>query len=116
VVKCTERSQVLHQKVLARLLGPQGETIVAGRFLPWIERLGWSARFDLTMLEHSLAHLAQHPQPLALSLSSKTLHEPESLARLLAMLKQHPELAALLTLEVDEHHLPTPAEFQRLSQ
>ncbi|MNQ52413.1 RNase E specificity factor CsrD [compost metagenome] len=116
VVKCAERSQVLHQKVLARLLDPQGETIVAGRFLPWIERLGWSARFDLSMLEHSLAHLARHPQPLALSLSSKTLHEPESLARLLAMLKQHPELAALLTLEVDEHHLPRPAEFERLSQ
>ncbi|SFO92653.1 cyclic di-GMP receptor LapD [Pseudomonas borbori] len=116
VVKCAERSQVLHQKVLARLLDPRGETIVAGRFLPWIERLGWSARFDLSMLEHSLAHLAQHPQPLALSLSSKTLHEPESLARLLAMLKQHPELAELLTLEVDEHHLPSPAEFERLSQ
>ncbi|MNF31334.1 RNase E specificity factor CsrD [compost metagenome] len=116
VVKCADRNHVLHQKVLARLLDPRGETIVAGRFLPWIERLGWSARFDLSMLEHSLAHLARHPQPLALSLSSKTLHEPESLARLLAMLKQHPELAALLTLEVDEHHLPRPAEFERLSQ
>jgi diguanylate cyclase (GGDEF)-like protein len=115
-VNCAERSQVLHHKVLARLLDPQGETIVAGRFLPWIERLGWSARFDLAMLEHSLAHLARHPQPLALSLSSKTLHEPESLARLLAILKQHPRQAELLTLEVDEHHLPRPAEFERLSQ
>jgi diguanylate cyclase (GGDEF)-like protein len=116
VVNCAERSQVLHHKVLARLLDAQGETIVAGRFLPWIERLGWSARFDLAMLEHSLAHLARHPRPLALSLSSKTLHEPESLARLLAILKQHPRQAERLTLEVDEHHLPRPAEFERLSQ
>ncbi|MDA7087731.1 EAL domain-containing protein [Pseudomonas sp. SA3-5] len=116
VVKCTDRSQVLHQKVLARLIDPRGETIVAGRFLPWIERLGWSARFDLAMLEHSLAHLARHPQPLALSLSSKTLHEPESLSRLLAILKQHPQQAALLALEVDEHHLPRPAEVESLSQ
>jgi diguanylate cyclase (GGDEF)-like protein len=51
VVQCADSRQVLHHKVLARLLDPQGEAIAAGHFLPWIERLGWSARFDLAMLE-----------------------------------------------------------------
>lgn len=116
VARCGDIKQLLHQKVLARLLDPQGQAVAAGRFLPWIERLGWAARLDRAMLEHSLAHLAQHPQPLALSLSAATLREPENLARLLAILKQHPQQAELLTLEVDERYLPPPTELQRLSQ
>lgn len=116
VVECAAPQNILHRKVLARLLDPQGEAIAAGRFLPWIERLGWLARFDLAMLEHSLRHLNQHPQPLALSLSAATLREPASLARLLALLKNHPQHANLLTLEVDERHLPPAAELERFSQ
>jgi diguanylate cyclase (GGDEF)-like protein len=116
VVRCDERLQVLHYKVLARLLGAQGEAVATSSFLPWIERLGWAARFDLAMLEHSLAHLAQYRQPLALSLCAATLHEPHSRARLLVMLRQHRQQADLLTLEVDERYRLTPAELQRLSQ
>ena len=116
VVECANRERLLQHKVLARLLDPQGEAIAAGRFLPWIERLGWAARLDLAMLEHSLAHLAQHPQPLALSLSGATLRDGPSKARLLAVLNSHSELARLLTLEVDEHHLPPPAELEALSR
>ena len=116
VVSCTDRSKLLHRKVLARLLDPQGEAIAAGRFLPWIERLGWAARFDLAMLEHSLAHLARHPQPVALSLSAATLRDTASKAKLLAMLKTHPEQGQLMTLELDEHHLPPASELESLSQ
>ncbi|UTW07433.1 cyclic di-GMP receptor LapD [Pseudomonas benzenivorans] len=116
VVACADRTTILHHKVLARLLGPRGETIVAGRFLPWIERLGWAARFDLVMLKHCLAHLSRHAHPVALSLSATTLREPENFSRLLAVLKQHPQQAELLTLEVDEHHLPPPPELEALSQ
>jgi EAL domain-containing protein (putative c-di-GMP-specific phosphodiesterase class I)/GGDEF domain-containing protein len=116
VMLCAERKQVLHHKVLARLLDPQGEAIVAGRFLPWIERLGWTARFDLAMLEHSLAHLSAHAAPLALSLSAATLRDTATLKRILDILKQHPQQAGRLTLEVDERHLPPAAELEALSQ
>jgi len=116
VAQCADRQQRLHHKVLARLLDPQGEAIAAGRFLPWIERLGWTARFDLAMLEHCLAHLAQHPTPLALSLSAATLREAEHFSRLLDILKQHPQQAPLLTLEMDERHLPPSSELERISQ
>ncbi|HEY1027230.1 MAG TPA: EAL domain-containing protein [Pseudomonas sp.] len=115
VVECVSGKR-LHHKVLARLLDPQGEAIAAGRFLPWIERLGWSARFDLAMLEHALAHLTRHPEPLALSLSAATLREPAKRDQFLALLRHHPEQASLLTLEVDERHLPPPAELETLSQ
>lgn len=115
VVECVS-GRLLQRKVLARLLDSQGEAIAAGRFLPWIERLGWSARFDLAMLEHALAHLVQHAEPLALSLSAATLREPAQRERLLALLRSHPEQANLLTLEVDERHLPPPADLEALSQ
>ena len=114
VAQCAATDVLLHHKVLARLLDPKGEAIAAGRFLPWIERLGWLARFDLAMLEHCLTHLEQQPRPLAISLSAATLLEPGSRARLLALLREHSQHAALLTLEIDEHQLPEAKEMERL--
>jgi len=116
VVQCADTSQVLHHKVLARLLDPQGQAIAAGQFLPWIERLGWSPRFDLAMLEHTLDYLAEHAWPLALSLSGSTLRDPGTWQQILALLKALPDLAPLLTLEIDERQLPPPEELRRLTQ
>lgn len=116
VVQCADTSQVLHHKVLARLLDPQGNAIVAGHFLPWIERLGWSTRFDLAMLEHTLDYLVEHDWPLALSLSGSTLRDPAALQRILALLKGLPTLSGLLTLEIDERQLPPPAQLQQLNR
>jgi diguanylate cyclase (GGDEF)-like protein len=115
VVQCADTSQVLHHKVLARLIDPQGEAIAAGHFLPWIERLGWSARFDLAMLEATLDYLVVNRWPLALSLSGSTLRDPAQLQHILDMLESLPELAPLLTLEIDERQLPPQEELQRLS-
>ncbi|MBD9414333.1 EAL domain-containing protein [Pseudomonas sp. PDM16] len=116
VAACADTSHLLHRKVLARLLDPQGEAVAAGRFLPWIERLGWAARLDLAMLEHSFAHLAKYPQPLALSLSTATLRDAVSRERLLALLRQHPQHGKQMTLELDERFLPPPADLEQLSQ
>ena len=115
VVQCADTSQVLHHKVLARLLDPQGEAIAAGHFLPWIERLGWSARFDLAMLEATLDYLIVNRWPLALSLSGSTLRDPAQLQHIIDMLESLPELAPLLILEIDERQLPPQDELQRLS-
>ncbi|WP_283183520.1 cyclic di-GMP receptor LapD [Pseudomonas svalbardensis] len=115
VVQCADTSQVMHHKVLARLIDPQGEAIAAGHFLPWIERLGWSARFDLAMLEATLDYLIVNRWPLALSLSGSTLRDPAQLQHILDMLESLPELAPLLILEIDERQLPPQEELQRLS-
>jgi diguanylate cyclase (GGDEF)-like protein len=116
VVQCADTSQVLHHKVLARLLDPSGEAIAAGHFLPWIERLGWSARFDLAMLEATLDYLIVNRWPLALSLSGSTLRDPVQLREIIDLLDSLPDLAPLLTLEIDERQLPPPEELHRLSQ
>jgi diguanylate cyclase (GGDEF)-like protein len=115
VVKCDDTSEVLHHKVLARLLDPQGQAIAAGQFLPWIERFGWTARFDLAMLEATFDYLAINRWPLALSLSGGTLRDQSQLDLIFDMLESLPELAPLLTLEIDERQLPPPDELQRLS-
>jgi len=114
VVQCADTHQVLHHKVLARLLDPQGEAIAAGHFLPWIERLGWSARFDLAMLEATLDHLVVNRRPLALSLSGSTLRDPLQWRTILDLLESLPDLAPLLTLEIDERQLPSPEVLQNL--
>jgi diguanylate cyclase (GGDEF)-like protein len=115
VVQCADTSQVLHHKVLARLLDPSGEAIAAGHFLPWIERLGWSARFDLAMLEATLDYLVLNRWPLALSLSGNTLRDPAQRREIIDLLDSLPDLAPLLTLEIDERQLPPPDELQRMT-
>jgi diguanylate cyclase (GGDEF)-like protein len=116
VASCTDSGQVLHQKVLARLIDPQGKAIAAGQFLPWIERLGWSARLDMAMLQSAIQHLGKHPQPLALSLSGQTLRDAESQASLLQVLRNNPRQDGLLTLELDDRYLPSAAQLEQLSQ
>ena len=115
VVQCADTREVLHHKVLARLLDSQGRAIAAGQFLPWIERFGWSARLDLAMLEATLDYLAVNRRPLALSVSGGTLRDQSQLKLIVDMLESLPELAPLLTLEIDERQLPPPDELQRLS-
>ncbi|WP_027897115.1 cyclic di-GMP receptor LapD [Zestomonas thermotolerans] len=116
VRRCAGERELLHHKVLARLHDAQGETVPAGRFLPWVERFGWAARLDMAMLERCLEHLQRYPQPLALSLSTASLQDAGNLERLLAMLDKQPACAHLLTLEIDERHLPPADELEQLCQ
>ena len=115
VVRCDQSRTLLHHKVLARLLDAEGQAVVAGRFLPWVERLGWAARFDLAMLDEVLESLKQRPRPLALSLSAASVFDESALAPLLHRLEQHTELGRWLTLEVDERKLPSAEQLRRLS-
>ncbi|WPC06250.1 EAL domain-containing protein [Pseudomonas benzenivorans] len=116
VVDAVEPSRVLHHKVLARLLDDQGELVPAGRFLPWLERFGWTARLDLAMLGRVLEQMAGHEAHLALSLSGTTVREPQALASLYEMLRQHSQLGARLTLELDEDQLPEQGALEALTQ
>ncbi|MEX6503532.1 cyclic di-GMP receptor LapD [Pseudomonas zhanjiangensis] len=116
VVNALEPSRVLHHKVLARLVDEQGALVPAGRFLPWLERFGWSARLDLAMLDWLLAHMQAHAEPMALSLSGSTLRDPQALSALYERLRQQPLLAGRLTLELDEDQLPEQDVLEALTQ
>ena len=93
-----------------------GHTIPAGRFLPWLERFGWTARLDRLMLEHVLKQMASHTHSLALNLSAATLQDAQALNRIVELLRQHSNLGPRLTLEIGEEQLPEQALLEQLTQ
>ncbi|MHA6786310.1 cyclic di-GMP receptor LapD [Pseudomonas bijieensis] len=116
VVAAQDTQVVLHYKVLSRLLDEQGQTIPAGRFLPWLERFGWTARLDRLMLEQVLEQIAGHEQSLALNLSSATLADPQALNKVFEILRAHSNLGSRLTLEIGEEQLPEQAVLEQLTR
>ncbi|WP_460105692.1 cyclic di-GMP receptor LapD [Pseudomonas sp. H2_G10] len=116
VVSSRDTQQVLHYKVLSRLLDSQDQTIAAGHFLPWLERFGWTARLDQLMLDLVIKHLTQHNQSVALNLSAATLNDPQALERVFERLAQHPALGPRLTLEIGEEQVPEQTQLERLTR
>jgi len=116
VVAAQDTQLVLHYKVLSRLIDDEGQTIPAGRFLPWLERFGWTARLDRLMLELVLEQMADHEESLALNLSSATLADPQALNKVFEILRQHSDLGERLTLEIGEEQLPEQAMLEELTR
>ncbi|MHC6223301.1 cyclic di-GMP receptor LapD [Pseudomonas sp. X10] len=116
VVDCNAPGEVLHYKVISRLDDEQGEVLAAGRFLPWLERFGWSSRLDLLMLEQVLRHLQSHSESLALNLSAATLADSAALQRVYELLEQHRALGPRLTLEIGEEQLPEQPALEQLTR
>jgi diguanylate cyclase (GGDEF)-like protein len=116
VVASQDTQLVLHYKVLSRLVDEQGQTIPAGRFLPWLERFGWTARLDRLMLELVLEQMAGHEESLALNLSSATLGDPQTLNKIFEILRTNSNLGPRLTLEIGEEQLPEQAMLEELTR
>lgn len=113
VVSAGQPEQVLHYKVLSRLAGKDGEAIPAGRFLPWVERFGWSERLDRVMLECVLQRMQQRPdEQLALNLSAASLDD----AQVLQLLRQYRDCGPRLTIELQEGDLPAQQDLERITQ
>jgi len=116
VVSAADTRRVMHYKVLSRVLDDQGQAIVAGRFLPWLERFGWSARLDELMVQMVLKHLQTHDDRLALNLSAATLADTPVMDRIFTLLGRHPDLGPRLTLEIAEEHLPEQSVLEVLTR
>ena len=116
VVAAQDTQLVLHYKVLSRLLDEHGQTVPAGRFLPWLERFGWTARLDRLMLERVLEQMKEHEDSLALNLSSATLADPQALNKIFEILRAHSNLGPRLTLEIGEEQLPEQAVLEQLTR
>ncbi|CAK9886917.1 MAG: Cyclic di-GMP phosphodiesterase CdpA [Candidatus Erwinia impunctatus] len=115
VVSCQHPGHILHHKVLARVEDLQGNSIVAGKFLPWIHRFGWSRQLDEIMFNKVFHWLQRHDGTLALSLSAETVLNLSLLNEMLSPLKSLPNIARRLILELDEHRLPDSEHFKKLN-
>ncbi|EJN20382.1 diguanylate cyclase (GGDEF) domain-containing protein [Pseudomonas sp. GM78] len=116
VVAAQDTQLVLHYKVLSRLIDADGQIIPAGRFLPWLERFGWTARLDRLMLELVFEQMAGHEESLALNLSSATLSDPQALNKVFDLLRSHSNLGPRLTLEIGEEQLPEQTVLEELTR
>ncbi|MDB5995224.1 MAG: diguanylate cyclase/phosphodiesterase [Pseudomonas sp.] len=116
VVASQDTTLVLHYKVLSRLIDDQGQAIPAGRFLPWLERFGWTARLDRLMLQRVVEQMADHEASLALNLSSATLTSPQAMGKIFDVLRAHSNLGPRLTLEIGEEQLPEQAQLEELTR
>ncbi|MBT9571256.1 MAG: EAL domain-containing protein [Pseudomonas umsongensis] len=116
VVASQDTQLVLHHKVLTRLIDDQGQSIPAGSFLPWLQRVGWVARLDRLVLERVLEQMGDHEESLALNLSSATLEDPKALNALFETLRSHSNLGSRLTLEIGEEQLPEQAMLENLTR
>ncbi|WP_313460170.1 cyclic di-GMP receptor LapD [Pseudomonas sp.] len=116
VVNAQTTTEVLHYKVISRLLDDHGNALPAGRFLPWLERFGWMARLDVLVLEKVLERLRSHDQVLALNLSAATLADARSLHRIYELLSQNTALGPRLIFEIGEEQLPAQATLEQVTR
>ncbi len=98
-----ERKPV-HREVTGRLLPEVGEPIAAAQFVPMAVRHGMVGRLDCVMVGKVLDYLADNPGPdqVAVNVAARTIADPASLARLLALLDERRSLAPRLVFEMTE--------------
>lgn len=99
----SENGEVAYYECLLRMIGEDGRIISAGEFVPIIEQLGFVRLVDRHVLEMVVEELAQHPTvTLGFNISGLTATDRAWLAALSALLRQRPELAARLIVEITE--------------
>lgn len=88
---------------LLRLQGPDGAIIPASTFIPVVERLGLTRLVDKRVLELVVAELIAYPEvSLALNISGFTATDRSWLRSLVALLKDRPQVARRLIVEITE--------------
>jgi EAL domain-containing protein (putative c-di-GMP-specific phosphodiesterase class I) len=98
------------------MYSPEGELIPAGHFVPVVERLGLMRTLDRRALDLTLKTLDMNPEvTLAFNISGVTAADRGWLRTLIARLKDRPELASRLIVEITEtaalHDLEDSARF-----
>ena len=88
---------------LVRLVGPDGELVAAGQFVPVVEQMGLMRLVDRKVLDLGLEALEQNPAlRLSINVSGLTAVDPVWLAKLSERLTGRPHVATRLTLEITE--------------
>ena len=106
----------LHDEAPMRLRIGQ-EWVPAARFIAWAARLNLMPKLDTLVIEAGLQAIAEQRSPISINLSPETICDPSFSAFMIRCMRNSPDLAAMLWLEVPEYgalrHLP---EFRRFCQ
>ena len=102
VVRAGSKNTLFHE-CLIRMLDEEGNVCLAGDFVPAIEQLGLSHLADKFALQTALQELVQYPDlGLSINVSHMSLHSPEWMAALESVLRNHPNVAQRLVVELTE--------------
>ncbi|MCB1509011.1 MAG: EAL domain-containing protein [Hyphomicrobiaceae bacterium] len=102
IVDVTTR-EVVFEEALLRLLGPNGEVVPAGRFIPLAEKLGLVRLLDRRALELAIDALSRFPQlRLTINVSTWTSDDTGWLDLFSSSLANRPDMAARLMVEITE--------------
>jgi diguanylate cyclase (GGDEF)-like protein len=95
--------EIHHYECLLRLRLESGAVIAAGAFVPVVERSGLMRLIDRRALDLALAELSRHPDiALAINISAVTTTDASWLRTLNASLKNRPDIAPRLCVELTE--------------
>jgi diguanylate cyclase (GGDEF)-like protein len=99
----TGTRQTAFYECLMRIMRADGSVIPASEIIPIAERLGLVRLLDHRVLELVIAELAAHPQIRAsFNVSPASTTDPDWWTRLGALLRQHPDVAPRLIVEITE--------------
>ncbi len=110
VVRAGNKEAVFHECLL-RMRDENGEMIPAGVFIPIIEQLGLVRLIDRYVLDLAVQALTDNPTlNLAINISGLTSSDQSWLRTLSALIKNKPELARRLIIEITETSALTDIE------
>jgi diguanylate cyclase (GGDEF)-like protein len=103
VVAAGESSTVDYYECLLRMIGEDGKPIAAYEFIPVIERLGFVRIIDRYVMERAVREAGAHPGiRLGFNISGVTATDRTWLRRISHLLRERPEVAQQLVVEITE--------------
>jgi len=107
-----------HYECLLRMIGEDGQMMLAGDFVAAIEQLGFIRLIDRYVLEKAIAEVSDKPEArLAFNISGLTATDRPWLRAISSLLKGKPEVASRLVVEITEtaalHDIVESASFVR---
>lgn len=97
------QGELIHQESPVRLqLRPDEPWLSAGEFISWAIRLDLMTRVDNLVVETAINELSKGAMPIGLNISTRAMCNEAFVAQLTALIKQNPNCASRLWLEVPE--------------
>lgn len=102
IVDSVTREAKFHECLL-RIVQPDGEVVVAGKFMPVVEDLGMIRSVDRTVLEQAVNELSLYPDArMAINVSGLTTTDRSWMRSAVAMLRGRPDIAERMVVEITE--------------